>query len=269
MPRAKSLRALWPGVQIVGYETGAPDGVAALLLADDGEIDRQLLDSGERLALTLDERHCAGAIDRSGETPRHVRCDAPRAPHCPQHTDRWPCARCTGDCDLPLETCHEEHVVYLAAFAPATFKVGVTRSWRLDTRLREQGADRAAHIRTVENGRIARQIEADIAREVGDRVRVPAKIEGLHRTVASDAWSELLAEYDPIGTYTFEYGLELAERPVVERMATGTIRGTKGRVLVFDRNDSTYAVDMRELVGHEVRREPSSRQLQSSLSAFE
>jgi len=269
MPRAKSLRALRPGVQIVGYETGAPDGVAALLLADDGEIGRQPLDPGDRLALTLDERHCAGAIDRSGETSRHIRCDAPRAPYCPQHTDRWPCARCRGDCDLPLETCHEEHAVYLAAFAPATFKVGVTRSWRLDTRLREQGADRAAHIRTVENGRIARQVEADIAREVGDRVRVPTKIEGLHRAVDADAWSALLADYDPIGTYTFEYGLELTERPVVERMATGTIRGTKGRVLVLDRNDSTYAVDMRELVGHEVRREPSSRQLQSSLGAFE
>jgi len=256
-------------VQIVGYETGAPDDVAALVLADDGEIDRQPLDAGERLTLTLEARHCAGAIDNSGETVHHIRCDAPQAPYCPQHTDRWPCARCTGECDLPLETCREEHAVYLAAFAPATFKVGVTRSWRLDTRLREQGADRAAHIRTVENGRIARQIEADIAREVGDRVRVPAKIEGLHRTVESDAWSESLADYDPLATYAFEYGLALTERPVVERMATGTIRGTKGRVLVLDRNDSTYAVDMRDLIGYEVRPEPSSRQLQSSLSAFE
>ncbi len=256
-------------MQIVGYETGAPDDRATLVLADDGEIDRQPLDAGDRLALTLEARHCAGTIDSSGETPQHIRCDASQAPYCPQHTDRWPCARCTGDCDLPLEACREEHAVYLAAFAPATFKVGVTRSWRLDTRLREQGADRAAHIQTVENGRIARQIEADIAREVGDRVRVPTKIEGLHRAVESDAWSTLLADYDPIETYTFEYGLELTERPVVERMATGTVRGTKGRVLVLDRNDSTYAVDMRELVGHEIRQEPASRQLQSSLSAFE
>jgi len=269
MARAKSPQPLRSGVQIVGYETGAPDDVAALRLADDGEIDRQPLDPGKQLTLTLHERHCAGTIDHSGATPRYIRCDAPQAPYCPQHTDRWPCARCTGDCDLPRETCHEEHAIYLAAFAPATFKVGVTRSWRLETRLREQGADRAAHIRTVENGRIARQIEADIAATISDRVRVPRKIEGLHRTVDGDAWSELLAGHDPIATYTFTYGLELAERPVVETMATGTIRGTKGRVLVLDRNDSTYAVDMRDLIGYEVSQRPSSRQLQSSLSAFE
>ncbi|MCU4717313.1 DUF2797 domain-containing protein [Halobacteria archaeon HArc-curdl5-1] len=256
-------------MQIVGYETGAPDGEPALILAADGDLEREPLRSGERLALTLEERHCAGTIDGSGDTARHLACDAPEAPYCPQHTDRWPCARCTGDCNLPLETCREEHAVYLAAFAPATFKVGVTRSWRLETRLREQGADRAAHVRTVENGRIARQIEADIAADVGDRVRVPTKIEGLHRAVDSDAWADLLDAYDPIATYTFEYGLDLADRPVVETMATGTVRGSKGRVLVLERGGSTYAVDMRELVGYDVSRQAASRQLQSSLSAFE
>lgn len=269
MARAKSLGSLGRGVQVVGYETGAPDSEPALLLAEDGEVQREPLRSGERLALTLERRHCAGTIDRSGETVRHLACDAPEAPYCPQHTDRWPCARCTGECDLPLESCRQEHAVYLAAFAPATFKIGVTRSWRLETRLREQGADRAAHVRTVENGRIARRIEADIATDIGDRVRVPTKIEGLHRTVDTAAWAALLESYDPLATYSFEYGLELDERPVVETMATGTVRGSKGRVLVLERRGSTYAVDMRELVGYEVSRGAASRQLQSSLSAFE
>ena len=269
MIRAKSLGPLQPGVQIVGYETGASDDDPALLLAEEGTIQRERLRSGERLELSLDERHCAGTIDTAGETARHLACNAPEVPYCPQHTDRWPCARCTGDCDLPLESCREEHAIYLAAFAPATFKVGVTRSWRLETRLREQGADRAAHIRTVENGRIARQIEADIATDVGDRVRVPTKIEGLHRTVDTAAWAELLDGYDSLATYSFEYGLELDERPVVETMATGTVRGSQGRVLVLERSGSTYAVDMRDLVGYEVSRGAASRQLQSSLSAFE
>ncbi|MFB6189730.1 MAG: DUF2797 domain-containing protein, partial [Halapricum sp.] len=165
--------------------------------------------------------------------------------------------------------CHEEHAVYLAAFAPATFKVGVTRSWRLDTRLREQGADRAAHVRTVKDGRVARQIEAEIATEVGDRVRVPTKIDGLHRSVDADAWGVLLGEFDPIETFEFEYGLDLTERPVAETMATGTVRGTQGKVLLLDRNGSTYAVNMRDLVGYDVTREASTRQLQSSLGAFQ
>jgi hypothetical protein len=264
-------------VQIVGYDTGVPDGEPALVLASDGTLEREPLTPGTDLALTLGERHCAGTIDYTEATAReaapdgarHLACDRPDSPYCDQHTDRWPCARCTGDCNLPLDSCREEHAVYLAAFAPDTFKVGVTRSWRLDTRLREQGADRAAHLRTVADGRVARQIEAEIATDVGDRVRVPTKVDGIHRGVDTEAWDALLADYDPIETFEFDYGLELAERPVAETMATGTVRGVQGRVLVLDRNGSTYAVNLRDLVGHEVSREASTRQLQSSLGAFE
>jgi len=258
-------------VQIVGYETtpGGDDAAAALLIADDGRVERTSLAAGAELAYTLDERHCAGTVDWGGEGARHLACENEAAPYCGVHTDRWPCARCTGDCALPLESCHEEHAVYLAAFGPATFKVGVTRSWRLETRLREQGADRGAHLRTVENGRVARQIEAEIAAAVGDRVRVPTKIEGLHRPVNDGAWESLLAEYEPIATYSFAYGLGLSEQPVAETIATGTVRGTQGRVLVLDRGGSSYAVDVRDLVGYEVAEGGTDRALQSSLGAFE
>jgi hypothetical protein len=165
--------------------------------------------------------------------------------------------------------CHQEHAIYLAAFAPDTFKVGVTRRPRLERRLREQGADRGAHIRTVENGRIARQIEAELAAEIPDRVRIPTKRAGLAASVDEDAWKTTLSGFDPIDTYAFDYGLDLAERPVAETIATGTVRGVKGRLLVLDHVGSTYAVDMRDLVGCEVDPEPTDRNLQSSLGAFE
>jgi hypothetical protein len=252
-------------VQIVGYVTAAGDADhASLLVASDGEVERVPLTPGTDLAYSLEERRCAGAVTEEGHRP----CEATEAPYCPVHTSRWPCARCTGDCDLPLETCREEHAVYLAAFAPATFKIGVTRSWRLWERLREQGADRGAHLRTVADGRIARQVEAEIAAEVGDSVRVPTKVEGLHRAVDEGAWADLLAGFEPVQTVAFDYGLDLSDRPVQETMATGRVRGTKGRVLVLARGGSTYAVDMRDLVGYELRAEESNRRLQSSLGAF-
>jgi hypothetical protein len=262
-----SVPALRRSVQIVGYETapGGDDGDAALLVAGDGDVDRESLAPGTTLSYTLGDRHCAGSYDEEGHTP----CTREKAPYCDQHTSRWACARCTGDCDLPLPSCREEHAVYLAAFAPATFKVGVTRSWRLDTRLREQGADRAAHLRTVADGRIARQIEADIAAEVGDRVRVPTKQDGLHERVDETAWTELLADFEPLATYDFDYGLDLAERPVAETLATGTVVGTQGRVLVLETSGSTYAVDLRNLVGYELEDGDPDRQLQSSLGAFQ
>jgi len=250
-------------VQVVGYETAAGDGSAALLVAADGAVERVDLSPGTELSYALGERRCAGVLAEG----RHRPCEDATAPYCDVHTSRWPCARCTGDCDLPLESCREEHAVYLAAFAPATFKVGVTRSWRLDTRLREQGADRAAHLRTVADGRVARRVEADVAEEVGDRVRVPEKLD-VHRSVDDDAWAALLAGFDPVELFRFDYGLDLDARPVAETLATGAVVGTKGRLLVLEREGTVYAVDMRELVGHEVDPRAAPADRQSSLGSF-
>ena len=250
-------------MQIVGYETGV-DGPPALLVASDGAVTTESLEPGTALTYSLGERHCAGGIDGESHTP----CPHEDAPYCDEHTYRWPCARCTGECSLPLDSCREEHAVYLAAFAPETFKVGVTRSWRLDTRLREQGADRAAHLRTVADGRVARQIEAEIATETGDRVRVSTKVRSLHESVDDTAWNSLLAEFDPVETYDFDYGVTLADRPMAETLASGTVRGAQGRVLLLDYAGSTYAVDMRNLVGHDLESGESDRNLQSSLGAF-
>ncbi|AKH97732.1 DUF2797 domain-containing protein [Halanaeroarchaeum sulfurireducens] len=251
-------------MQIVGYETAAGDGSAALLVGDEGIVQQRTLEEGVELSYSLGERHCAGTVTES----THEACDREAAPYCEEHTSHWPCARCTGTCSMPTEACHEEHAIYLAAFAPETIKVGVTRSWRLETRLREQGADRAAHIRTVKNGRVARGIETDMADRFPDRVRVPTKMASLHRSVDDEAWAAILDEFVPIDTYDFDYGLSLDSRPVMETLASGTVVGTKGRVLVLDRAGTTYAVDLRDLVGHEIATDPSSRSLQSSFGAF-
>lgn len=251
-------------MQVVGYDVGAGEDEPALVLAAGGEPVREPLPAGRELAYALGERRCAGTIV-DGE---HHACGNARAPYCEQHSRTWVCARCTGTCLKDEMDCFEEHAVYLAAFAPASFKVGVTKAWRLDTRLREQGADRAAHLHTVSNGRIAREIESEIAREVGDSVRVPTKIRGLAEPIDDAAWAALVEEYDPIETVALEYGLELDERPVEETIASGVVRGTKGRLLVLERGGTTYAVDMRDLVGYEVSEGPVDRALQSSLGAF-
>jgi hypothetical protein len=247
-------------VQVVGYD--AVEG--GLLLAEDGEVEYVPLAPGTTLAYGLGDRHCAGAVHDEG----HAACDAHAAPYCDVHRSTWVCARCTGTCLKDEMDCFEEHAVYLAGFAPDAFKVGVTRSWRLETRLREQGADRAAHLRTVPDGRRARQVEAGIAADVGDSVRVETKRAGLGAPVDEAAWAALLADFDPVETYAFDYGLDLAGRPVGETVAAGTVRGTKGRLLVLDRGGTTYAVDMRDLVGYEVTEGGGPPDLQSSLGAF-
>ena len=252
-------------MQFVDYErAGNPDETAALLLSDGDGLERVELTPGAALAYTLGPRHCAGTVHDGG----HLACDDDRAPYCEEHSYTWVCARCTGECLKDEMDCHDDHAVYLAAFAPDAFKVGVTKEWRLERRLREQGADRAAHVRTVENGRIAREYEASVAERIPDRVRVPTKRAGLADDVDERAWNELLDEFDPIETYAFDYGLGLAERPLPETVATGDVVGTKGRLLVLERGGTTYAVDLRDLLGHEVTAGASGRDRQASLGAF-
>jgi hypothetical protein len=261
-------------VQIVGYDTSGPGLLVshADAGADNGstsptEVEFVSLEPGTELDYALGDRHCAGAVSDSG----HIPCPESAAPQCPQHRSTWVCAKCTGTCLKDEMDCVESHVVYLAAFAPDTFKVGVTKEWRLETRLREQGADRGARLTTVPDGRVARRREAAIAESIPDRVRVPTKRAGLHRSVDADAWATLLSSFDVADgdRFTFEYGLDLRDRPVAETIAAGTVQGVKGRLLVVDRAGTTYAVDMRDLVGHEVTSGATSRDLQASLGAWE
>jgi len=251
-------------VQLVGYE---PSGRGSALLISDGngDVDHRPLAAGDDLAYTLCERHCAGTID---ETGTHIACDRPSAPYCEYHTSTWVCARCTGTCLKDEMDCDEDHAVYIAAFAPDTFKVGVTKLWRLETRLREQGADRAAHVHTVSNGRIARELEAGIAQRLVDRVRTGTKVAALAAAVDERSWEAVLDAFDVIDRFDFDYGLDLETRPVCETVASGTVVGVKGRLLVLENGGTTYAVDMRDLVGYDLEEGPTGRDLQSSLGSF-
>jgi hypothetical protein len=265
-------------VQVVGYDTVSGTLLVSRGSSSDpdadsrrgdaaGRVDAVSLEPGATLSWSLGDRHCAGTL-YGCDSRSHVACDAPDAPYCASHRSTWVCARCTGTCLKDEMDCYDDHAVYLAAFAPDAFKVGVTKAWRLETRLREQGADRAAHLYTVSNGRIARELEAELATDLSDFVRVDTKLAGLGAGVDDDAWEQVVSGFDVLDRFSFDYGLELTERPVRETIAAGTVRGTKGRILVLDHAGSTYAVDLRDLVGYELEEGTVGRDLQSSLGAF-
>ena len=252
-------------VQLIGYE---PSGVgSSLLVSDAGTVCRVSLEAGRTLEFALGERRCAGTVDLDSGT--HTPCERPSAPFCDQHTSTWICARCTGTCLKVELDCDEPHAVYLAGFAPETVKVGVTREWRLETRLREQGADRGVHVTTVEDGRIARELEADLATRFPDRVSISTKRAGLTTAMDEAVWEAALETVEERERYLFTYGLDLSHQPVAESIARGTVRGLKGRLLVLESVGTTYAVDLRDLVGYTVASGPSSRRRQSSLGVFD
>jgi len=264
-------------VQVVGYRSLPP----ALLLAEAGRVERLALAPGTDLDYALGDRHCAGLVRESREgaapagasttgdgspPPVHEPCDAPAAPYCDAHTVPWSAAN-NADSE-------EEHVLYLAGFAPDTYKIGVTRTWRVETRLREQGADRAATLRTARDGRAARALESRLASRtapdgepIGERVRVAEKITGLGRSIDETAWERLLAGFDVEERFSFDYGLDIDGGAVPETIANGRVRGVKGRILVLDRAGTTYAVDLRDLVGHELE-DDGPDAVQSGLGAF-
>lgn len=249
-------------VQIVGYES-TPD--PSLLIAEDARVESIPLSPGRTLEFPLGDRQCAGSIDET----RHITCGSASVPWCPEHTDTWICARCRGTCLKDVMDCHDPHVVYLAIVAPDAIKVGVTKAHRIERRLHEQGADRGVTIHEVANGRIAREIEADIANTHPERIRTSQKITGLSHRIDDTAWEDILERYEPIDTYHPEYDLDLDEQPIHETVAWGTVRGVKGRLLVLDAGGSTYVTDVRDLVGYHIAPDMSDHSLQSGLAAFE
>lgn len=248
-------------MQIVGYAR-TPD--AALVVAEAGQITRIDLTSGEQIAYSLQERHCAGTIGDGGHRP----CDREDVPWCPEHTETWVCARCRGTCLKDVMDCHDPHVVYLAIVAPDAVKVGVTKAHRIETRLHEQGADRGVVIHDVANGRIAREIETEIARDLPDRIPTAAKIAGLTQSIDEAVWASTVSGYEPIATYEPSYDLDIDDQPIQETLASGRIRGTKGRVVVFEAGGSMYVTDLRDLVGHRIVSGVEERNLQTGLGVF-
>lgn len=248
-------------MQIVGY---SPTPNPALLVSIEGEVTELDLTSGQTLSYEIGKRQCAGNVRNS----HHEACPQTIAPWCPEHEEVWVCARCRGSCLKDEMDCYDEHAIYLAVVAPDSFKVGVTKLDRFETRILEQGADRAALIRTVPNGRIAREIEADIARDLGDRIPTDQKIKGLGTAVDEASWQALLDEYDPITEFEPSYDLELSERPIQETIAVGTVRGVKGRLLVLEWNNSIFVSDLRDLVGHHIHEGSPTPAVQSGLAHF-
>lgn len=236
------------------------------------------------IRLNLASRGCAGSWKNGEYEP----CDSSTAPFCERCKEVWPCAICTGHCTKPLHACNEPHSIYLALFAPGIVKVGVTRAWRLKERLQEQGADMGVEIRQAEDGRIARLIEHELGKRFAERVRFGTKLAGItaiaDESALGNALSELteegrLVDGEEIGdVMRFEYfDREFLVQPQLiqpqENMTIeGDVVGVKGRMLVLERFDTLYVVNLNQLLGYDITEEGNSEkgknQLQTSINAF-
>ncbi len=248
-------------MRIIGYSS--PDKA---LIVSPGP---QSVDISGDVALVLGKRGCVGKWD--GEV--HVPCDSDQAPVC----DRCgagtvdPCVMCRGVCRKQEKTCLQEHSVYLAVFAPGLIKVGVSKAFRLEKRLAEQGADAGFEIARLPDGEAARQMEAGLRSQYPDRMAfedklAPGPVDGAIDTITKN--------YTVLRSLRFRhFSRELWMQPIVikprEGMAvSGTTVGIKGQALVIEKLGTLYGLNLDSLAGYDCEVKKGRASLQSSLHTY-
>jgi len=249
-------------MRIIGYSS-----IDRVLLTDSGTIALS-----QDIGIILRKRGCAGRW----KDDKYIPCDSADAPFCERCGGILPdaCVMCRGECPKNEKTCTIEHSVYLAIFAPDLVKVGVSKTQRLETRLREQGADIGLEIARYPDGELARKRERELAAIYPDRVTFEHKLGGLSQPVNGETVQMVYARYDASRVMHFDYFRERPwMKPIVleprENMAvSGKVLGVKGQALVIEKGSTLYAMNLDGLIGFDVEEGKGSVNLQTSLFEF-
>lgn len=273
------LRGLCTGV---GWHK---DRLQLELRLDEEAADKALwpLEDGRELAFRLPaQRRCIGYRPPSAGAhlvpcPERVRgLGASQCPRCFERAVLLPCLRCDGErCRNPERrpTCvqPQNHALYLCAFGPGAFKVGVARWERRAHRVSEQGA-RAGLIVACDDGQMIRRYEKMIMRSgVPDRMQASEKLRALAEDASLDELTggllrlaERLRARLPMPWLSEPEQLELPEIPVLGQLPNlvepqagfelrGEIRALAGNIAVVDSDrGQTLALEMTRLTGYEL-----------------
>lgn len=229
------------------------------------------IDVSQEIALVLKKRGCAGTWEKD----RYVACDSLDAPYCSKHSGAPdPCVACRGICLKQKRACTSEHSVYFAVFAPDIIKVGVSKTYRLEKRLHEQGADMGFEIARYPDGELARRRERDLASIYPDRLTFEDKLKGIAGKVNVEILQEIYRSYEASRVLNFKYfDRSLWMQPIVlepvEGMAiSGRVMGVKGQAMVLEKGNSIYAINLDGLIGYDIELGKGMLNLQTSLFEF-
>ncbi|MHA2373204.1 MAG: DUF2797 domain-containing protein [Candidatus Thorarchaeota archaeon] len=255
--------------------------------AQTNEINFLRLEPGQNVSWTvLGPRTCIGYRSFDGT---HVQCPESNALKSSQSKctlcaslDQYdPCIRCKGHSCAATpekrEKCREaEYALYLAIFKDTTVKVGVSKLGRVLTRWLEQGADYAAVLAIMNDGKAVRRIEDSIGRrpDVAKSVQVSRKLRMLNQGLSLEEANKLLhdvqngiddermnnqVELEDLSNY---YGLsELDTDPEIwnslnsspiNQQFLGDIVGMKGPLLVTRIGHAFTVVNLKQLIGYSI-----------------
>jgi len=211
----------------------------------------ELLPLSGSLSLGIGRRTCIGTWQAGVYSP----CDSEEVPVCGSCQQFDACAICTGTCLKDEKTCLQEHAVYIAMFRPDICKIGVTKTSRLDDRLREQGADVAAVADYASDGELARRRERELQKRHGIKGTVRHSQKKLVDTELDwAAWDAIKAKMDIHDEIKLRYfDSPLWMRPLqAKNMLLGRVIGVKGRLVVLEKDATLYGFDLNGILGAEV-----------------
>ncbi len=191
------------------------DNIPKLMLYDRAKdfIEKNVIEIGSNISIErTDEKRCVGYYDV--ENRKHVACRAytnmtdkgfSQCFECRNLSKFTTCVWCNGSVcknnhESALKFCQNQHYVYSAYFASDKLKVGTAVYSRRYERLLEQGALYSIFIAKTPTGKLARQIESEVAKlDVTTKVNISYKINNLIIEKNQNEISNMLLEkYDEV-----------------------------------------------------------------------
>lgn len=262
-------------MQIMKFKWDCKIGEPFLFANGDGKISKiKLFD--EQISMKVGGKHCIGYY-KSG---RHIPCPGTRTVdnervcrECALNDDFFMCMKCTGEqCinEPQRPSCIENgYFIYLAAFN-SMLKVGVSYQFRIMERLIEQGADMGAKIGFVRDGKIAREIEQKIGRELNiiDRISGAEKQKMLfgNLNVASANIFNAFAKLRSNGFANYLINPEIYNLQSIYRLSrvtqmpspidmkegaeiSGQVIAAKGNIIIVRNGAGLFSVNASKLIG--------------------
>lgn len=165
----------------------------------------------------------------------------------------------TGYEELEEEYIHQKFSLYLAGFGDELVKCGVTKTERVEKRLKEQGADFWVELMRFDNGEEAYNTEVELQNRFNLKnfVRNDTKLKLLGKPKNSDLLKQKL---DQIKSDN-DYSSKLYEPKIRENLFAvpdkfelahsidGKVTSTKGQLLFFEKETKHFVLQMHKAIG--------------------
>lgn len=185
-----------------------------------------------------------------------------------------PCDTCTGSCQKFLKNCCTDHSVFVAIYAPDIITTGVAPFGRVTETLRKMGADAGFVIATLPDGELARRYRNDLPKELKQKPSLIDIVNSIRHRVSEQAYKGILAKYKQERIYRLRYAHDDTDlRPINipsdgDEVTLRKIKFAKGSVMIIEKRDALYAVDLDSLVGRETGPGKGCVNLQTSLLQY-